>query len=108
MQLSEPEPGALPVEADRVRATTRVGRPESRPPGGRVPTVSVVVPCFNYARYLPQSVQSALDQADVAIDVIVVDDRSTDDSLAVANALAEGDPRVQVVAHEVNQGPVAT
>jgi Glycosyl transferase family 2 len=106
--LSEPERGALPAEADRVRATTRVGRPEQRPVGARTPSVTVVIPCFNYARFLPQSVQSALDQDDVVIDVVVVDDRSTDDSLAVANALAAADPRVQVVAHELNQGPVAT
>ena len=42
------------------------------------------------------------------VDVVVVDDASTDDSLAVARALAAADPRVTVLAHERNQGPVAT
>jgi hypothetical protein len=51
---------------------------------------------------------SALTQEGVAVDVIVVDDRSTDDSLAVARALAAEHPAVTVLAHDVNQGPVAT
>ena len=42
------------------------------------------------------------------MDVVVVDDRSTDDSLAVARALAADHPAVRVLAHEINQGPVAT
>ncbi|RBY78010.1 glycosyltransferase family 2 protein [Blastococcus sp. TF02-09] len=73
-----------------------------------VPRVTVVIPCFNYARYLPAAVASALDQPGVAVDVVVVDDASTDDSLAVARALAADDPRVTVVAHAANAGPVAT
>jgi glycosyl transferase family 2 len=71
------------------------------------PTVTVVIPCFNYARYLPAAVESALSQEGVKVDVVVVDDCSSDDSLAVARALAEH-PDVKVVAHEINQGPSAT
>lgn len=71
-------------------------------------TVSVVVPCFDYGRYLPEAVGSALDQEGVVVDVVVVDDASTDDSRAVAARLAAADSRVTVVAHAVNQGPVAT
>ena len=70
-------------------------------------TVSVIIPCYNYARYLPQAVDSALTQEQVMVEVIVVDDASTDDSLAVARRLA-ADSRVRVVAQEHNQGPVAT
>jgi glycosyltransferase involved in cell wall biosynthesis len=68
----------------------------------------VVIPCFNYARYLPTAVASALTQTGVAVDVVVVDDASTDDSLVVARQLAAGDPRVRVIAHAANAGPVAT
>lgn len=70
--------------------------------------VCVVVPCFNYARFLPEAVGSALGQDGVEVEVIVVDDASTDDSLAVARSLAESDSRVRVLAHERNAGPVAT
>lgn len=69
--------------------------------------VSVVIPCFNYGSYLPQAVDSVLSQQDVDVEVIVVDDASTDDSLEIAHKLAE-DPRVQVIAQECNQGPVGT
>lgn len=73
-----------------------------------VPSVSVVILCYNYARYLPAAVGSALGQAGVDVEVIIVDDTSTDDSLAVANELAARDPRVRVVANESNLGMVGT
>ncbi len=71
------------------------------------PTVSVVIPCYNYGHYLPGAVASALDQEGVDVDVLVVDDASTDDSAAVARSLAESDPRVDVLVHEVNRGHIA-
>lgn len=72
------------------------------------PTVSVVVPCYNYGRYLPQAVGSALDQSGVDVEVLIVDDASTDDSVTVARALAAADPRVDVLPHEINRGHIAT
>lgn len=74
----------------------------------RQATVTVVIPCFNYARYLPAAVASALDQEDVVVDVVVVDDASTDDSADVARRLATEDPRVTVLVNEQNAGPVDT
>lgn len=71
-------------------------------------TVTVVIPSFNYARYLPEAVRSVLDQRDVVVDVVIVDDASSDDSLAVASALAAADSRVRVLANRRNRGPVAT
>ena len=58
-------------------------RPAARP-GVRV---SVVVPCFQYARFLESAVTSALEQREVEVDVIVVDDASTDGSADVARTL---------------------
>lgn len=72
------------------------------------PHVAVVVPCFNYGRFLPAAVGSVLTQPGVDVSVVVVDDASTDDSLEVARSLAAADPRVQVIAHESNRGPVET
>lgn len=74
----------------------------------RRPVVSVVVPCYNYGRFLPEAAASALSQDGVDVEVIVVDDASTDDSLAVARQLASADPRITVVAHSSNQGHIAT
>ncbi len=77
-------------------------------PTTRLATVTVVIPCYNYARYLPDAVYSALSQEGVAVDVIVVDDRSVDESLAVARRLAAADARIAVIAHEKNAGAVQT
>lgn len=75
---------------------------------GCPPTVSVVVPCYNYARYLPQCVQSVLSQQGVDVDVFIIDDASTDNSGNVAETLADRDKRVTVVRHERNRGHIAT
>jgi len=86
-----------------------VHRPATAPVRSTVrPAVSVVIPCFNYARFLPAAVASALDQDGVDVRVIVVDDASTDDSARVAHELAERDDRVEVLAHAANRGPVDT
>lgn len=74
--------------------------PESRP------RVSVVVPCYDYGRFLPQTVGSLVRQEGVDVEVIIVDDASTDDSLAVARELADQHPGVHVVANERNAGQV--
>ena len=49
------------------------------------PLVSIVILCYNYGRYLGEAIESALVQTYAPIEVIVVDDGSTDDTVAVAN-----------------------
>lgn len=51
---------------------------------GGPPSVSVVVPCRNYGRYLPESLDSALAQTLRPCQIIVVNDGSTDETAAVA------------------------
>ena len=94
--------GARAGVRERLRVRSRALASTDRP------TVTVVIPCFNYGRFLPEAVTSVLSQDGVEVDVVVVDDRSTDDSLAVARALAVDHPAVRVLAHDTNQGPVAT
>jgi glycosyltransferase involved in cell wall biosynthesis len=48
------------------------------------PLVSVVIPCFNYARFLGEAIESALGQTHQPIEVIVVNDGSSDDTELVA------------------------
>jgi glycosyltransferase involved in cell wall biosynthesis len=54
---------------------------------GSAPTVGVVIPCFNQARYLPAAVASVRAQTFTPIACLVVDDGSTDDAAGVASAL---------------------
>jgi glycosyltransferase involved in cell wall biosynthesis len=54
------------------------------PPSPSEPYVSIVIPCFNYGRFLAEAIESALAQTHVPLEVIVIDDGSTDDSYEVA------------------------
>lgn len=71
-------------------------------------SVSVVVPCYRYGKFLPQCVESVLSQENVDVEVLVIDDASPDGSGEVARALAAADGRVRARVHEVNRGHIAT
>ncbi|NQX28592.1 glycosyltransferase [Microbacteriaceae bacterium VKM Ac-2854] len=78
------------------------------PVAAGLPRVSVVIPCYNYAHFLPGAVRSATEQPGVDVDVIIVDDASTDASAAVALELAAADERISVLQHGVNRGHIVT
>ena len=73
-------------------------------------TLSVVIPCFNEETTLKRCIQRVLAIGDVslALEIIVVDDGSTDGSLSVARDLAEKHSEIKVVQHETNQGKGAS
>jgi len=58
------------------------------------PVVSVVVPCFNAIGTLGATIQSALAQQEADFDLTVVDDGSTDESLAIARSF---EPAIRVL-----------
>jgi glycosyltransferase involved in cell wall biosynthesis len=64
------------------------------------PAVSVVLPVFNGAARLRQSVDSVLSQEGIAFELIVVDDGSTDETPAILAEYARRDPRVRLVRQE--------
>ncbi len=64
-----------------------------------MPTVSVVITCYNYGRYLKASLASVLDQTYRDFDVIVVDDGSTDNTPAIMQGYA-ADGRVSYIRQE--------
>ena len=75
---------------------------------GSRPSVSVVIPCYNYGRYLPAAVSSVLQDEGVQVDILIVDDASTDGSAEIAHSLATMYPEVDVLVHEENRGHIAT
>ncbi|QFU17873.1 glycosyltransferase family 2 protein [Microvirga thermotolerans] len=94
---------------DRISVAGVGGRIKAPQPLARVANVSVVVPCYNYGYCLRQCAESVLyEQPGIDVEVIIVDDKSTDDSLEVARALERSDPRVRVLAHETNRGHIQT
>jgi glycosyltransferase involved in cell wall biosynthesis len=64
------------------------------------PAISVVIPCYNGAKYLRETLDSAVAQTLPPLEVIVVDDGSTDDSAAIAESYG---PPVRVI-RQSNQG----
>jgi O-antigen biosynthesis protein len=69
------------------------------------PKVSVVIPNYNYARYLPARIESVLKQTYRPYEIIFLDDRSTDDSVKVARELlSKSDIPYRIVENEVNRG----
>ena len=67
------------------------------------PLVSVIVPACNAEPYLREAVQSVLRQTHERLELVLVDDGSTDGTPALADALAASDPRVRVL-HQRNGG----
>lgn len=69
--------------------------------------VSVVVPVYNTAPYLPQCLDSLVGQSLDDIEIICVDDGSTDGSLAILQDYAQQDPRLTVVAQQNQRAGIA-
>lgn len=67
------------------------------------PTVSVIIPNYNYGKYLPQAIESVFAQSRPAAEIIVVDDGSTDDSHQILEQYGE---RIRVI-YQKNSGVAA-
>jgi hypothetical protein len=71
-------------------------------------TIDVIIPCYNYARYLQACVDSVLANDGVVKRVLILDDASLDDTGAVAARLVARYESVTYRRHAVNQGHIAT
>ncbi len=70
--------------------------------------VSVIVPVFNEEEGLGRCIQSIIGQDYTNLDIIIVDDCSTDRSSAIIKDYASKDPRIRFCRHDVNKGLVKT
>jgi len=70
------------------------------------PTVTLVVPNFNHAHYLPESLGSIVNQTRAPDRVIIIDDCSTDDSIEVISRFLADRPSWRLIRHDTNQGVV--
>lgn len=70
----------------------------------REPSVAVIVPNYNDARYLQRCIRSVLDQEVPPDELIVVDDRSSDDSVDVIRSSIKGSPGAVLIENQTNLG----
>ena len=66
--------------------------------------ISIVMTAYNMEQYIEEAMRSCLNQTYKDIELIVVEDCSTDNTLSIAQTIANGDERVVIVRHEKNLG----
>ena len=69
----------------------------------KVPKVSVIIPVYNTEAYVSEALMSIVNQTLKEIEIIVINDGSTDGSLEIINRIAQKDNRIQIYSQE-NQG----
>lgn len=74
----------------------------------KAPLVSVIMPAYNAGRFLEAAIRSVMDQTVADWELLVLDDGSSDDTLAIARRLAQGDSRIRVLPNERNMGVAKT
>lgn len=67
-----------------------------------MPAVSILMLTYNRARYLPEAIQSVLDQSYTDWELVIIDDGSTDDTPAIVARFP--DPRIRYIRYDENQG----
>ncbi|KAA8816508.1 glycosyltransferase family 2 protein [Bifidobacterium callitrichos] len=95
---------SMPISIRPTAITKSLGNQNQR---GCMPVFSVIIPAYNNSRYLPECVHSITGQSFGDLEIVIVDDASTDDTYAVMQELAKEDPRVKVLRHAANAGTLA-
>jgi glycosyltransferase involved in cell wall biosynthesis len=75
-------------------------------PGNHTPAISVLIPTYNYARFLPEAIESVLAQDFRDFELLIVDDCSTDDTAGVVRPFCARDERVHFAVNPSNLGMV--
>lgn len=69
------------------------------------PLISIIIPIYNVERYLEQCLDSVINQSYKNLEIICVNDFSTDNSLSILNKYAGKDSRIKIVENSNNIGP---
>ena len=70
----------------------------------KIPKISIYLPIYNKSKYLMKSIKSIQSQTLKDIEIIAVNDCSTDDSLVILKKIAKNDPRIKIVNNNKNYG----
>ena len=71
-----------------------------------IPKVSIFLPIYNKAKYLKKTIESLQSQTLKDIEIVTVNDCSTDNSLEILKELAKKDKRIKIVDYKPNRGPL--
>ena len=71
------------------------------------PDIAIIMANYNGARFIADAIKSIIHQTLTSWELIIVDDASSDDSVAIAEQAAADDPRIKIVTQTVNCGPAA-
>jgi hypothetical protein len=96
MRTDDSEPLGIDTITTKDIASTEIG-----------PLVSVVIPVFNGGRFLGTALRSLARQSWLNLEILVADDASSDNTVAIAEAFAQRDPRFRVLRRTINAGPSA-
>ncbi|MBP5707998.1 MAG: glycosyltransferase [Alphaproteobacteria bacterium] len=66
--------------------------------------ISVIVPCYNVESYIERCLQSLVNQTLQDIEIVCIDDKSTDNTLSIIKDFAKQDKRIRIVEHKKNSG----
>ena len=67
--------------------------------------VSIIIPFYNSEKYLKRSLDSVVFQSYKNLDIILIDDKSTDDSLSICKTYQKNDGRIRIFKNDINKGP---
>lgn len=70
--------------------------------------ISIIVPCYNASKYIGRCLNSLINQTYTNIEIICIDDKSTDSSLETCKVFAKKDSRIRLIKMEQNRGLSAT
>ena len=70
--------------------------------------VSVILPCYNAGEYLPLAIESVISQSYQDIEIIALDDKSTDNTLETLFSYAKQDSRIRIIENAENIGLIRT
>jgi glycosyltransferase involved in cell wall biosynthesis len=105
-------PTQLSINLSRDRVASTTIQPTSRVEVGgltfqRKNGISVILPNWNHGRYIRRAVEAILRQDRLPCEIIIIDDGSTDDSLAIINELAVSSSLIRVFSNSINEGLIA-
>ena len=69
-------------------------------PGEKCPLISIIIPVYNVAPYIREAVESAVNQTYKSLEIILIDDGSTDGSGQICDEYASRDPHITAIHHK--------